>query len=483
MSQPLYRPLTKRDYLQYQACPGELWLQRHYPEHVPPPSLVDRFRMEQGQAVDRLAGEVFRDADYLRQLGWADYEVLLQEQFECDGLVTRPDILLRHPDGHYLLLEVKAKKGGDAETWIDIAFQQLVLETAGLQIREAYLVHLNGDYVLEGELQPQSLLAVTLASSYVRDLLPEIRNRIPDIFDLLNDPTPPALRAHQCKQKGKCPYLRFRRPDFPAYSVFDISRISAKKRQQLLDLGILHPHEVPADFPLSPKQRRQVEVARSGAPHINWAAIEAVLAGLEYPLYFLDYEAFSHPIPFHPGLGPYQQCVFQFSLHVQDTPGAPPRHYEYLQPTRHCGMEALVAALAQHIDPARGRIVVWNQSFENGRHKEMAQYFPAYAEFLHSLIERTFDLRDLFTEQHYCHPQFYGKTSLKAVWPVFAKEDPRYDDLAVSNGMLAARQWYRLTEPDPDLDPEQTRAELLAYCHLDTLAMVRVLEGLWKGGE
>lgn len=481
MSESRTRLLTKRDYIQYQACPGELWLQRHHPEHVPALSPVDRFRMEQGQEVDRLAGEVFQSADYLQRLGWGEYTVLLQEQFECDGLVTRPDILLQHPDGHYLLLEVKAKKKGDAQVWTDIAFQQHVLESAGLEVRDAYLVHLNGDYVLEGELQPDALLALTHASDHVQALLPEIREQLPVIFAVLNDPTPPELTPHRCPEKGKCAYLRFRRPDFPAYSVLDISRITTKKRQELLDREILHLHDVPDDFRLSPKQRKQVEVARSGEPHINWPAIEAVLTELKYPLYFLDYEAFSHPIPFHPGLGPYQQSVFQFSLHVQEAPGATTQHYEYLQPTRDGGMEGLIEQLAQHIDPDRGQIVVWNKSFENGRHKEMAAWFPAYAEFLLGLIERTFDLRDLFTDQHYCHPQFYGKTSLKAVWPVFAGEEPGYDDLAVSNGMLAAEQWFRITEPDSDLDPEQTRAELLAYCHLDTWSMVRVLEELRRG--
>ena len=484
MSTLLARALTKSDYLQFQACPGELWLQWHHPEHGPAgPSLVDRFQMEQGQAVDRLAGELFLEADYLRRLGWSDYTVLLQEQFATNGLVARPDILLRHPDGHYLLLEVKAKKNGNTATWTDIAFQQFVLETAGLEIRDSYLVHLNGEYTLDGELQPERLLRLTLASDFVRELLPDLRKRVREVFALLNDPTPPELAAHRCTNKGRCAYLRYRQPDFPTYSVLEISRLGPKKKKQLLDREIWHPRDVPADFPLTPKQRRQVEVARANQPHIDPAAIQRVLATLEYPLYFLDYEALSHPIPFHPGLGPYDYCVFQFSLHVQEAPDAPLRHYDYLQPTRHCGMTGLIERLTQHIDPARGRILVWNKSFENQRHVEMARWFPAYAEFLQSLIERTFDLRDVFTEQHYCHPQFYGQTSLKAVWPVFATEDPRYDQLPISNGMLAARQWFYLTAPDPELDPATTQADLLAYCHLDTLAMVRILAGCEVGAE
>ena len=66
------------------------------------------------------------------------------------------------------------------------------------------------------------------------------------------------------------------------------------------------------------------------APTVDREAIKQFLDGLQYPLYFLDYETLMSLIPYFDGLRPYQQVPFQYSLHLLQTPDASLEHKEYL---------------------------------------------------------------------------------------------------------------------------------------------------------
>ncbi len=72
----------------------------------------------------------------------------------------------------------------------------------------------------------------------------------------------------------------------------------------------------------------------------------------------------------------------------------------------------------------------------------MAKQFPDKAEFLHSVIDRTLDLEDIFTAA-YVDIAFGGSTSIKKVLPVLAS-DLDYAGMAVANGTDAMEAWKRL---------------------------------------
>ncbi|MGH9896304.1 MAG: DUF2779 domain-containing protein, partial [bacterium] len=78
----------------------------------------------------------------------------------------------------------------------------------------------------------------------------------------------------------------------------------------------------------------------------------------------------------------------------------------------------------------------------------------------------------------YWHPEFRGRTSIKYVLPAMVK-DLAYDGLAIRGGDDAAGAFALMyVNQTPTEQHETARAALLAYCKLDTLAMVRVHEEL-----
>jgi hypothetical protein len=64
--------------------------------------------------------------------------------------------------------------------------------------------------------------------------------------------------------------------------------------------------------------------------------------------------------------------------------------------------------------------------------------------------------------------------SIKSVLPALVP-DLTYDGMAIANGEAASRHFAQLLNGTFTGDVEALRADLLSYCELDTLAMVRIL--------
>ena len=104
--------------------------------------------------------------------------------------------------------------------------------------------------------------------------------------------------------------------------------------------------------------------------------------------------------------------------------------------------ERITQSLREHIGDT-GTVISWYKIFENSRNKELAQLLPKYAEFFHSIIERTYDLMDIVNDQHYVHPGFEGRASIKRVLPVLAPH-LSYKVLGVQNGTGAIEAYRQI---------------------------------------
>ena len=241
--------------------------------------------------------------------------------------------------------------------------------------------------------------------------------------------------------------------------------------------------DIPADFKLSRIQALHAQAVKSGVAVIDYPAVRESLAKLEYPLYFLDYETFNPALPQYDGYRPHQHMLFQYSLHVYDSQTAEPTHFEFLATEPGDPGRSLAAHLAEHIGET-GSVVVWNQSFEATRNKDMAALYPEYADMLLGINARMYDLMKIFSQGYYVHPDFHGSASIKAVLPVLVGE-LSYESLAIPAGDEAMTAWAEMMRGVLTEDMvAQTKQSLLDYCELDTWAMVRnwqVLEALEAG--
>ena len=125
--------------------------------------------------------------------------------------------------------------------------------------------------------------------------------------------------------------------------------------------------------------------------------------------------------------------------------------------------------------------MAYNQAFEITRIKELANYNIERKDELLALVDRFVDLIVPFRERGYYHPNFNGSFSIKSVLPaMFPNNDElNYKKLgSIQNGGDAMDTFANLHLLKDKSKRDEIRKDLLAYCHLDTLAMVRIFEKL-----
>jgi hypothetical protein len=121
--------------------------------------------------------------------------------------------------------------------------------------------------------------------------------------------------------------------------------------------------------------------------------------------------------------------------------------------------------------------VVYNKGFEQKRICELARDFPAYANALLALNDRMHDLMVPFRNQSLYFPEMAGSFSIKSVLPAVIP-DLSYRELEIREGGTAGLVYLGLySERDPEII-KANRNNLLKYCALDTLAMVRLLDAI-----
>lgn len=477
-------------------CPKRIWIEKRAPELLPPVSAGQQAIFDQGHDVGAWSQRLFPDGILLR--GELEFETHLQASrdalatrrplfepaFAIPGAYARADILAPAGTDEWDLLEVKSASSvweGDQIKAVyseDISFQLYVYRAAGIKIRRTILVFLNNQYVRQGEIDPNQLFRQEDVTAQVERLLPSIPGHLAALTELLQRSDVPEIEiSPHCDSPYPCSLKDYCWKDVPPDSVFSLIR-GGKKAWAWWNAGIIRVTDLPAGGKYSDSQTIHITAARTQEAHIDVPAVRQFIDGLHYPLSYLDFETIMPAVPLFDGTRPYGQIPFQFSLHVQNATGQPPSHLEFLAAgdtdPRTKFLEALRAAV-----PPEGSIVCYNSGFETLRLKELAAQFPAFAEWIGSILPRFTgaDLWKPFQSFAVYHPKQQGGASLKDVLPAFT--DLSYDKLAIQEGGTASRQFLSLLKGQvPESDVAEMRKNLLEYCSLDTFAMVELLAKL-----
>ena len=284
-----------------------------------------------------------------------------------------------------------------------------------------------------------------------------------------------------CRKPYDCVYRQYCERNLPSPSVFDLYRITAKKAYEYYDQGIVSFDDVvKSGIELNPAQRRQVEFEQLQLPtRVDQLGVRTFLDTLTYPLHFLDFETFQTCIPLYDGIRPYQQVPFQYSLHYLEHADGELLHKEFLADETTDPRRALAERLVADI-PAGACVLAYNKAFECTRIKELAEYFPELSQQLLSIRDHIHDLLDVFRDGFVYDRAMQGSFSIKKVLPALFPDDPNldYHNLAdVHNGTEATDTYLSLRGMEP-AERNRLRQSLLAYCGLDTLAMVLLWQRL-----
>jgi hypothetical protein len=479
--------LSKTNYLIGLQCPRYLWTKVYEPEEIPEPDNITQHRFDEGHEVGQLAKilfpggidiptENFSDNIRLTRQLMTQAKPLYEAGIQSGNIFSRLDILNPVERGKWDIIEVKSSTSIKDQYYDDVSFQKFCCEQAGLKINDCFLMHINNQYVRQGDIEPAKLFAIDRITDQVDEESEGIEGRVNGILAILaNSKCPDVSIGDHCSDPYLCPLCDECWDFLPDGNIFELYGRKANI-EELMEGGILSIGEVPDEFLLNDKQRIQKRCQLSGQPHVNRKGISDFLGKLQYPYYLLDFETFGTAIPLFDGTRPYQQIPFQFSLHIKKDEKSSLEHHSFLAEDDNDPRPAFLTGL-KNVLGNEGSIVVYNQSFEETTLKNLAVAFPEYKDWIETTRDRLVDLLIPFRSFHYYHPGQRGSASIKSVLPVLAGRS--YTDLDINDGLQAGLAFLDIIYGNtPVNDREQIKTNLEKYCGLDSEGMALIIDKL-----
>jgi len=483
--------LSKSQYIKGLQCHKYLWLQKNRSDLKDKMDSAQKSLYDSGTSVGELAMQLFPDGEEVKfdpdnikgmiektqALIQSDCKVIYEATFSCDGLFAMADILVRNGDS-WDVYEVKGSTRVKDVHINDASFQWNLISKE-ISLKNAYIVHINNTYVRQGKLNIPELFNSENITEDVLKNQDMVVATVEDMFDMLDRGMPDIDIGKHCSDPYGCEYQDHCWQHIPkGNSVFDIS-YAMGKQWKLYYQGILSIDDVPEGFHLGKNATLQIQHYKSQEIKIDKTKIKEFLDTIEYPINFFDFETFQNSIPRFDYQRPYAQMPFQYSLHILHEDGTL-EHKEFLGNENSDPRRALSKQMLKDIAPT-GSIIAYNQSFEITQIKNLALVCSDIKDELLALNERFIDLAHPFQYKHYYHPKFKGKYSIKVVLPTLFPNDDELDYKklgSVQNGGDAMDTFANLYLLKDQSKRDEIRKDLLAYCRLDTLAMVRIWEKL-----
>jgi hypothetical protein len=479
--------LSKSRFTNGLQCPKLLWWTIHEPDAFElEQDPAAGFIMAEGIRVGEAARACFpggvlidlphdrvqeRVAATLRALGRGE-PAIFEATFLEDGVVVAVDILAREGRTH-TLIEVKSSTSIKSHHLWDAAVQAYVLRRAGVEVDVVEIMHLN-DACRFPELD--ELFVREAISGRVRSLFPQISNLISAQVAMLDGPVPEVAVGKHCDEPHECPFKARCWPAVPKHHVDTFYGLRREKSAQLDAQGLALVDEVPASFPLTIIQQRQRRSVTEGELQVE-GELAGALAPFRGRVAYLDFETVGPAVPVWEGLGPWHPHPVQFSCHIASPDGGL-EHVEWLAE----GPEDSRAEMARALVEALGdvdAVVTYNVAFEKKCLETVAAAAPDQGPEIQAITSKLHDLLPVVRDNVY-HPDFLGSFSLKTVLPALVPDLDR-KSLEISEGPTASALLHDHLFNGESVEPaerEALRSNLLAYCAMDTLGLVRLKERL-----
>ncbi len=416
------------------------------------------------------------------------HDWLVKARFEYEGLRIKVPFLHRTENGWdlYFLFVGLYPQGADMFPYCALVW---VLAGLGIEIGEIRMIHLDAEYVREGELDLQKLFCISdclynRSNNPTVPLKETILAKMEDLRPLLSEmeaarqeEPAPAVRSSKCTGRQKCRFYAQCFPDEEGVSDDSIlTLIASQNRYDMQKEGKLCLKDAdPERIEGSPQQYAQIQADMNGGLFLDKMALKGWLKDIVYPITFLDFEWERYAIPPYDGMKPYQVLPFEYSLHIVGEDGSV-EHKVFL--SVHDDREEFAASLVRDV-PEAGTLIAYNsEGAEVIRINELAERFPRYRDRLLDMNRRMIDLQVPFLCGWVYDVRMRGSWTLKQIMSMM--DDPGYSELEIREGMDAVYQWRRLDRGEEGFDASAITEDLKKYCGMDSWAMVVVFRWLQK---
>ena len=266
--------LSKSTFIRGLQCKKKLYLYKHHynlKDNISPQSQAI---FNQGNKVGILAQELFPNgADASPSSHFKIQEsvvktkefiengetIIYEATFQFNGVLVALDVLVKQKDD-WEAYEVKSSTRVSDTNIKDAAIQYYTIINCGIKLKDISIVHINSQYVKDGDINIQKLFTIESVSNRIQQLLPAIPKKIKEFKKvLLNKSVPDIGIGEHCSKPYNCDFKGHCWKHIPEYSIFDISGLRNPKKFKLYENGIINFEQIDLHSSyLNPNQLLQV---------------------------------------------------------------------------------------------------------------------------------------------------------------------------------------------------------------------------------
>lgn len=403
-------------------------------------------------------------------------DVIYEAAFQYERVLAILDILVKK-NGVWYGYEVKSSTKISQTYVLDASLQYWVITNSGIPLQDISLIIVNNQYVRKGDIELAKLFSIRSVKKEALNNYDMIAEKVAASLLVAGNAQMPEMQiGEQCFSPYACDFMGTCWKHVPKNSVFEITGIPKAEQFALYNAGYKTIPEVPEENTLDKYANIHIRAIKTGQALINKEAIRGFLDKAVYPLFFMDFETFMPAVPIYDQTKPYQHIPFQYSIHLKKSKEAPLEHFEFLGEQGIDPRKAFLTSLLGHTKEP-GTILVFDALMERNVLNGLKKDFPEYGTEIDGRLSRFLDLILPFQERSYYHPAMKNSFSIKNVLPALVPE-LSYSGLSISSGSIAMIAYEKLQTENDMFKILEVREQLLDYCKMDTLAMVRIFEVL-----
>ena len=480
MSDKIYS-ISKTSFLKFEQCQKAFFLYKNFPYLKDKVSIDKQLTFKRGHDVGYLAQELFPGGIDVSALIKSSSEgiavtkdliekktaVIYEATFVHQGVLIMVDILC-FENGHYTAYEVKSSLKVSDHYVKDACLQYYVLKNNLEHIADFYLVTLNGEYTLTGELDLKKLFKKRSVKQKAEDNFSFFQQRLIEAHAVLEQNTIPnvaigkhCFRPYPCDFMGVC-----WKETLTEKSIFNLPLIDKNKLFEWFDLGLKNIDQLHDDLLEKESYRKIKQAFLNKTPIIDHEKIDAFVAKIKLPVAAMDMEIWSGAIPKIEGTRPFEQLPFLVCFYEEN------KHSHFFTANDTDGRQEFAHQLVEMAREYK-TILTYDKTMEVGIIDDLSRKCPVLKDDLEFLKSKFLDVFDLFLGLAYYHPDFQNNFSLKTTSSLLLA-DIKYHK--ISSGLEAMNFYEQYRQEANAVIKEDIKNDLIDYCETDTLATFKLME-------
>jgi hypothetical protein len=474
MSSP--HSLSKTSFLKFEQCPKAFFMYKNFPFLKDKVSVDKQLTFKRGHDVGHLAQQLFEGGidvstetsgsqkalDLTKQLIEKKHAVIYEAAFMHQSVLIYVDILVLSDDKYYAY-EVKSSLKV-SETYLKDAYlQYYILKNCLPNFDDLFLVTLNGDYRLDGQLAAKKLFKKRSVKTKAEENIVYFDHRLTEANLLLEQnviPNTPigghCFKPYQCDFFGSC-WKDLNKDN----SIFNLPLIDKNKLFEWYGVGYRDIAQLNESLFEKEHQKKLWKSILNQQRIINLDTIAQFVKDIKEPMITMDMEIWNPAIPQLQGSKPFEQIPFLVCTYDGDKTNQ--FFIEDIHQNTHQFAQALINLTQDYQS-----VLVYDKSMEVNTIDTLIKLYPELKEALQNLKHKIHDLFDVFLGLHFYDPAFKNNFTLKNTSAVLLGEQSGYSK--ISSGLEAMNFYQNYLSIDNPFEKEEIKNELVTYCSTDCKA-------------